>query len=369
MRVLLTGGGTAGHTNPAVAIGEYIMSRSSSSEILFVGRENGDENRAVTAAGFKLKTINIQGLVRSLDFQNIKRIALALGALKDARLIIKEFMPDVIVGTGGYVSWPCLHTGIKMNIPTFVHESNVAPGLVTRAVAKKCNRVLINLDGTRDYLKRQDNIVTVGNPLRLQFGNISKSDARRMLGIKHTDFFILSFGGSGGSDKMNEACIGLMKSHSQRSPKVKHTHAVGRRYFERYLKSEPALCRGGDGCKIVSYIDNMPIMLKACDLAIARCGAMTLSELACVGVPSILVPSPNVTDNHQYKNAMYLVEKNAGVMIEETELSERRLLDTVRRLEVDCEMRCSMSKSIKGLFASGAEEKIYNELISATGGK
>ncbi len=369
MRILLTGGGTAGHTNPALAIAEYIRASDRNAEILFVGRCGGEENKAVTAAGFELREIEIRGLVRRLSLENAKRIALALRAVRSAKDIIRGFKTDAVVGTGGYVAFPCLWAAKALGVPTLVHESNATPGIVTKAVAGKCDRVLINLDGAREHLRRRDNVVTVGNPLRMDFERIDRRSARQRLGIRPSELFILSFGGSGGSEKMNEACIALMKSYSLHNRSIRHIHASGSRYYERYSVNEPELCKGKNGCRILRYIDNMPTLLSACDLAITRCGALTLSELSCSCTPAILIPSPNVTDNHQYKNALYFKECSAAVLLEENELSERSLTDCVRALMDNDKTRKEMSESIKKLYTAGSAERIYREIRNCVGGK
>ncbi len=368
MRILLTGGGTAGHTNPALAIAEYIRANDQNAEIMFVGRHGGEENKAVTDAGFELREIEICGLLRRLSLENVKRIAIALRAVRSAKEIIRGFKPDAVVGTGGYVAFPCLWAASALGVPVLVHESNATPGIVTKVVAGKCDRVLINLDGTRKHLRRQTNVVTVGNPLRMDFERIGRRSARQRLGIRPNELFILSFGGSGGSEKMNEACIALMKSYSLHNPSIRHIHATGSRYYERYKRNEPELCKGKNGCRILRYIDNMPALLNACDLAIARCGALTLSELSCSGTPAILIPSPNVTDNHQYKNALYFKENSASLLLEEDELSERSLTDCVREMIDNEEVRHGMAKSIRKLYTPGSADKIYKEIQKCVGG-
>ncbi len=367
MRIILTGGGTAGHVYPAVAIAEYIRTREKNAKILFVGREGGDENRAVTDADIELKTLNVMGLARRISIDNIKSLLLALKSVTRAKEIIKDFKPDVILGTGGYVSYPCLRAGVTLGIPIFIHESNVYPGLVTRILSKKCRKVLINMEGTKEKLKYKGNALTVGNPLRMDFKNIPRREARRRLGIKEDELLIVSFGGSGGSEAINDACISLMKSHSQRNPKIKHIHATGKRYYEIYREKNSELCTGKNGCRIKSYIDNMPELLLSADIVICRCGAITLSEIASVGAAAILIPSPNVTDNHQYKNALYLKERSAAELIEEKELTERLLLDTVRELEVNEKKRALMKKNIRQLYTENSAEKIYKTILKEIG--
>lgn len=362
MKLLLCGGGTAGHINPAVAIAEEMLKLYPKSEILFIGRENGPENDIIVKSGFKLRTIKIEGLRRSISADNIRRIKNALGAVSSAKKIIREFRPDIILGTGGYVCWPVITAGRSLNIPDAIHESNITPGLTTRILAKKCNIVFLNHEESRKSLKKAKRVITVGNPLRQDFSKVDRNTARRKLGISDDKFFILSFGGSIGAEIINETCLAIMKNYSAKDRTVKHVHATGKRYFEKvnskYAKGEI------DGCQIKSYIDDMPLMLTAADVVICRCGAMTLSELSAAGVASILIPSPNVSDNHQYANGKLLCDIGAATLIEEKNLSEKVLTDQIIRLKTDKNARKKQAKNIKQLYTPNAAKNIINNIIS-----
>ena len=203
MRIILSGGGTAGHVNPALAIAEGLKRRYPSAEILFVGRLGGNENEAIKKAGYTVRELKIHGIERRLTAKNLKNLITAIEAEHKAREIIKDFRPDVIVGTGGYVCWPVLHAAKAMNIPRAIHESNLSPGLVTRLCAKWCNSVLLNHEGTREYLKGAKNVKVIGNPIRADFGKITRAEARDSISLRDDEILILSFGGSGGSQKMS----------------------------------------------------------------------------------------------------------------------------------------------------------------------
>lgn len=360
MRVMLTGGGTAGHVTPALAVAEELLLDNPHVEILFIGREGGGENEAVRKAGIALKTLKIQGLKRKISMENLKSLYYALSAQNAAKKIIKEFNPDVILGTGGYVCWPVIRAGQSLDIPTALHESNITPGLTTKLLAKRCVKVLLNHTETKQYLKNEANIAVVGNPLRIGFKKIKKDEARKKLSLSPNDVFILSFGGSIGAQKLNETAIGVMEEYSVRDPDVKHIHAVGKRYFDEIKNNK--LADGYCGCKIVDYINDMPTLLSAADIVISRAGAMTISELAAVGVASILIPSPNVSNNHQLKNAQKLQKAEAAMLIEEKELTKETLKLAITSLKTDKNARKNKAKNILHFSTPNASKLIVKQL-------
>ena len=369
MNILFAGGGTGGHIYPSLAVADNLRHSGKGHKILFVGRKGGFENSIIRKAGFEVKEIEVYGIPKRIDIQGIKKIFKTLRSPKSAKEIIREFSPDVIFATGGYVSYPCLKAGINAKIPTVIHESNTYPGKVTRLLGGRCTRVLLNLDATRKKLSSKKNVKTVGLPLRKEFTNCTREEARKKLRLENDDFYLVSFGGSGGSEKMNASIIALMKSFSEKKAKVRHVHATGKRYFESTRKFEAELTRGKNGCKLVPYIEDMPIQLFAADLVICRCGAVTLGELAAVGAASILIPSPNVSDDHQRKNALFLSENKAAVMIEEKELNERTLLDAVSTLESDKEKRIALAKNMFSLAKPEALGVIVQELLELSKNK
>lgn len=361
MRLLLCGGGTAGHINPAIAVAEEMHKRFPGAKILFVGREGGLENEPIEKAGFELKTIKIYGLKRSFSLDNFRRVFIAIEAKNEAERIIKHFNPDFILGTGGYVCWPVISAGRRLGIPTAIHESNVFPGLTTKLLAKRCDKVFLGHDETKNILPKKINTITVGNPLRADFTKTSRKEARATFGIGENEFFIVSFGGSIGAERLNEVIIDVIEHHSAKTKGIKHLHATGRRYFDQ-IKS-PFANRECCGCKILPFIHNMPTALLAADTVICRSGAMTLSEISAVGVASILVPSPNVSANHQYKNAKYLADKGAAMLIEEEKLTSEILINALKKLENDKNGRKTRAKTIKSLSTPNSAKSIVNELI------
>ena len=361
MKLLLCGGGTAGHITPAIAIAEELRRREPTADILFIGREGGRENEAITKCGFDLKTLKIRGLKRSLSPENVKRIIQAFEARGEAEKIIRDFMPDIILGTGGYVCWPVLSAGRRCCVPTAIHESNILPGLTTRILSGGCDRVFIAREETASYLGKKVKTVTVGNPLRHSFSRVSRRDARRLFGIRDNEIFIVSFGGSIGAKKLNDTLIQVIEEHSARLPSIKHLHASGQRYYDEITSKYKG--RETDGCRIIPYIENMPEALIASDIVVSRAGAMTLSELCEVGVAAILIPSPNVSGNHQYKNAKYLSDRSAAELIEEKNLTADRLKNSLIQLEIDKNSRKNRAKSIYALATPNAAKAIVDELV------
>lgn len=366
MRVLMTGGGTGGHVYPALAIADLIRMNAPDAQIAFVGTEKGIENRLVPAAGYPLYHIQIQGIRRSLSLSNLKTAYLVMVSPSRAKKIIGEFRPDLVIGTGGYVCWPLLKAASSMGIPCMVHESNALPGVAVRQLQRHLDVILTNFAETADLLKVKEKAVNVGNPLRARCGVISREEARRQLAIPDSvRFVVLSFGGSLGAPALNEAAVALMKNVTASTEDMMHIHATGaRRYEETKKRFEECGLQSCHRLVLKDYIDDMPLYMAAADLVICRAGAMTLTEVAMMRKPAILIPSPNVTDNHQYKNAKVLADANAAVLIEEKDLTEERLKEAVCRLAADDALCQSMSENIARFARADAGAAIYREITT-----
>lgn len=365
MKLLFCGGGTGGHVSPAIAIAECAKKKFNVKDFAFVGRLNGDENKAILKKEYKLYEIEISGFKRKFSLENIKKLFKLRTALKEAKKIIEDFKPDAVIGTGGYVTWPVIKTASKMKIPTFIHESNAFPGLVTRLLAKKCNKVFLNEKSAQDHLRRHDNVKVVGNPVEERFYKTDRKHARAVLGVKKDEILIISYGGSGGSEKMNEVIINFIESYSRKNSKIKHIHATGRKYFENIIKDAHSIKDGQNGIFIRPYIDDLHIALNAADIVIARCGAMTLTELSASKSAAILIPSPNVTNNHQYENAKALELRGAAKIIEEKDLSVKTLRECIDNLIKNSEERENLSNNIAKHFKKRAEEAILREVLTS----
>lgn len=366
MRAIITGGGTGGHVNPGLAIASAIKRNEPDSEIIFVGTKRGIENRLVPAAGYKLYHIDVRGIKRSLSPSNIKAFCLAVTSPIKAKGLIREFRPDVVVGTGGYVSWPVVKAATALGVPSALHESNSIAGVAVKMLQDKVDRIYLNFEETGETLHAKDKLMRVGNPLPGAFRSISREEARKTLGIADKyEKMILSYGGSLGAERVNESALRLMREYSSAHPEVYHVHAAGASGYES-VKSE--FCRMGlDKCQNIElrdYIYDMPVRMAAADVIICRAGAMTVSELAMAGKCPVFIPSPNVAENHQYKNARVLCDAGAGRLIEETELETEpdKLTEIVSGLiENDCE-RVKIEENIRRFAVKDTNRLIYNDL-------
>lgn len=365
MRVLMTGGGTGGHVYPALAIAEIIKTNVPDAEIAFVGTKKGIENRLVPAEKYPLYHVEIQGISRSLSPKNIRTAYLILVSPHRSKKIIEEFKPDIVIGTGGYVSWPLLCAASDMGIPCMVHESNAYAGLAVRQLQKRVDKILTSFEETAEHLKCKDKVVNVGNPLRQKYGAIDKMSARRKLGIPDSaGFVVLSFGGSLGADAINEASMAVMRSFSLTHGDVFHFHACGTRNYEALKEEYKSISEASDGRISASdYIYDMPLYMSAADLIICRAGAMTLAEIATLSKPAILIPSPNVTENHQYKNAKVIADGGGAVLVEENGDMCRTVCESIEKIYSDRELCDRMGKNIHKFARLDAGKRIYEEIV------
>ena len=370
MRVLMTGGGTGGHVNPAIAIADMIRKNIPGSEIAFVGTEHGIENKLVPESGYALHHVKVKGFSRKhlISKANLEAAIYAVTSPLAARRIIRKFRPDVVIGTGGYVSWPLIVAASREGIPTIVHESNATPGLTVKKLQRYANEILVNFNETAEELKQAERVVRVGNPLRGDFGRFTKEEARRALGIRDDEVFILSYGGSMGAEKVNEAMLTVMKQYDVTNPMVRHLHATGKLEYEDSMRAyREAGLEGNERIRMQEYIYDMPMQMAAADIVVCRAGAMTLTELSMMGKAAILIPSPNVTNNHQYKNAAVLAKENAAVLLEEKELSEERIVSAVRELVENAELRASLERKITDFADEDAGRLVFREVVRLVG--
>lgn len=367
MRVLMTGGGTAGHINPALAIASTIKKNVPNAEIEFVGTKKGLENTLVTKEGYKLHHVNIMGISRSLSLQNLKAAMLMITSQIEAKKIIKEFKPDIVIGTGGYVCWPALKVAAKMGIPTLAHESNARPGLAIKQLQGSLDKILVNFKDSEKYIKNKEKVVHVGNPLRGGFGVVDHDTAKKQLGIPLDKTYVLAFGGSLGAQRINEIGFSYMKNVAKDREDIIFELCTGRGYYSEFSKAfSDEKLDSYSNLSMVEYIHDMHVRMSAADIIICRAGAMTISELAMMQKACFMIPSPNVVDNHQYKNAKVLADANAAVMVEEKELDDNKFASIMAELIDDADKRASLSRNI-GQFANvEANKLIYDEIVKLT---
>ncbi len=369
MRVLLTGGGTGGHVNPALAIANTIKQNDPDAVIEYVGTKKGIENKLVPKAGYPLHYVEIQGLRRKLSPANLRAAYLAVTSPMKAKSIIEEFKPDLVVGTGGYVSWPVVKAAADMGIPTALHESNAIAGVAVKMLQRYVDRIYLNFEKTGDTLTcDKSKLMKVGNPVMGGFSSLSRDEARAKLGIPEKyKYVILSYAGSMGAEKVNDAVLCLMREFTAKHPEVYHIHATGS--IELELCTSQFREMGLDKCEnidLCEYIYDMPVKMAAADLTINRAGAMTISELAITGKSAIFIPSPNVAENHQYKNAKVLYDAGAAGLFEEKDLVDgaKPLIDEVAMLLSDdgAAKRSEMQEKIKQFAVPDSNKLIYQDL-------
>lgn len=368
MRILFAGGGTAGHINPALAVADYMKERQSDIKIFYIGTERGLESRLVKEAGYPFYTVDIRGFQRKTTLKNIgenvKNIYRVFRATSDAEKILAETEPDIVVGTGGYVSGPVVHAAVKAGIKTAIHEQNAFPGVTTKLLAPNVDAVMLAMPDAERYIKPKNAPVITGNPVRPSLFRYTKAEARKILGLDSRPA-VLSFGGSLGARPINEAVCGLLK-WGLKSGDFHFFHATGKTGYEPMLDmlKESDVDINSPMLHLTRYIDNMDLLLPAADLVICRAGAITLSELTCCGKASILIPSPYVAENHQYRNALTLSQRGAAVLLEEKDLSGDALAEKASAILTDGNRRSDMESRAKSLSISDANRRIADVIYS-----
>lgn len=358
MRILFCGGGTAGHVYPNIAIAETFLRNEHNTRMAYVTTENGIENELVN---FKKYRINVIGLKRALSIKNIKCMSLLIKGIKDCKKIIREFRPDIIIGTGGYATFPVIYAGYKLGIKTVMHESNLIPGKAIKHLEKIADKIFVNFEESKMYFKNKDKVIRTGNPIRQGYYLNSKSEARKKLNIIE-NYVVLCFGGSLGATKINESAIELIDNLIKYRNDITLIWATGKKEYNEMQKriKEKGLDRLKN-LKIYDYISNMPETLASADIVICRAGAMTISEVALCSKATIFIPSPNVTNNHQYKNARILADNGCAELIREDELY--KLTDNVRELLEKHEKRKQMEDNIQKFAVPDANKIMYKEIL------
>ncbi|MBQ9083935.1 MAG: undecaprenyldiphospho-muramoylpentapeptide beta-N-acetylglucosaminyltransferase [Clostridia bacterium] len=368
MRILFTGGGTAGHINPALAVAGHARDHEKNIEILFIGSKGGMEERLVPQAGFELKTVPVSGFRRKLNMEgikhNLKAIRQVFEASKASEKILREFKPDICVGTGGYVCGPILRKAKKMGIPVVVHEANAFPGVTIKMLCRYADKILLAVPDAEAKLggNYHDKVVITGNPVRSEMLRADKAAARKKLGLDERPV-VLSYGGSLGAEQVNRAVAELI-ARTAKTDAVQHIHAYGQygKWFPSLLEEKGVKLAEHPNLDIREYINNMPDCAAAADLMICRAGAMSLTELQVLAKPAILIPSPNVAENHQYYNALALSSRGAAWLIEEKDLTGEKLSELAESLLADPEKLKQCSINAGKMAIVDANERIWREV-------
>lgn len=373
MNVVFTCGGTAGHINPAIAVANMWKERYPDSNILFIGGTDNMEQTLVPAAGYQIVGIKATGMLRGKSFgaitRNIRALKTIAGSVKQCEKILKEFQADVVLGTGGYSSFPALMAASLLKIPTCVHEANAMPGLTTRLIADRVHRVLTCFPESAKYYRHPEKVEVVGMPVRREFIYTRKEDARKELGLDERPLIVSAFG-SQGARAMNEAVQKLFCLERDAGYPFQHIHAVGSYGWEwmpESVRGEGIDIDGKDGITMKEYIYNMPTVMAAADVIISRAGASSCNEIAASGTPCILIPSPNVTDNHQEKNARALANHGGAVLLLEKDCSGSVLMEKITELLQNPGHCTRMRKALQSMAVPDCAERICSilaELVS-----
>ena len=369
MKFILTCGGTAGHINPALAVAGRLRELMPDCEILFIGAEGKMEMELVPREGYKIEPLKITNISRAHSLEaiihNLDTLKNVAVSTREAKRIMREFKPDVVIGTGGYVCYPVLMAASELKIPTAVHESNAVPGLTTKLLAEHVDKVMVGFEESRGAYHHPEKVEVTGTPVRGEFAAYSKALAKRELGLDPDEPLVVSVWGSLGAAHMNKIMGELITMMDDSRP-FRLIHSVGTRYFEDFMATlrqcAPDFARFG--ADVRKYIYDMPRVMAAADLILCRAGASTLSELAYMGKPVIIVPSPNVTNNHQEKNARVLEKAGGAKVFLEGEFDAPALMDTVRGLLGDSTQLEAMSQAMLSLAVPGATDRICDIILS-----
>jgi len=365
MRVLLAGGGTAGHINPALAIADYVCKNNEKSSILFVGTQRGLESTIVPESGYDIEYVEVEGLSKKLTLKNMKSLYHMLTARGKCKKIIKKFKPDVVIGTGGYVCAPAVMAANALGIPTLIHEQNVFPGSAIKLLSRNSTSTMISFEASREYLKDAKSILFTGNPIRPSILSCPADKARKTLGVG-SEKLVVIFGGSLGAAKINSVALSYIEMIKNQK-NIRVIFATGQRNYEEVISRARSLGVDNlDNVEIKAYIHNMDEVMNAADVLVCRSGAITVSEICCLGKNSILVPSPNVTNNHQEFNARALSDIGAAITVLEKDFNAPLLKTHIESLIYNKEASDAMSSQALTLSSADALEIIYRKICELT---
>ncbi len=369
MRVIFTCGGTAGHVNPALALAGYMCEKDPDTEVLFVGTPRGMERKLVEKAGYDFRGVEVSGLQRSFApaaiGHNVKSVCHLLTAPGHAKAILRDFQPDLVVGTGGYASYPVVKQAAKLGIPTAVHESNAVPGLTTKMLENFARCVMVGFEDCRRHYQNPEKIVVTGTPVRGDFFTLSREEARAKLGLNDDRPLLVSFWGSLGASNMNAKMLDFFDAEVAAGQPFHHIHAAGSSGWENMQKSmAERKLEHRPGLDVREYIYDMATVMAAADLVMCRAGASTVSELTALGKPALMVPSPYVTNHHQEKNAQILADHGGACVVAEEGCDGKSLYEAAAAILGDREKRAAMSKEMAALGIRSATERLYEAVMT-----
>lgn len=366
MKVIIAAAGTAGHINPALSIANIIKENEKDSEIVFIGTARGLENDLVPRAGYELKTIDAYGLSKEISIDNFKKICKTIKGIGEAKKIVKEFKPDIVIGTGGYICGATVLAAKANKVPVLLHESNAFPGMAIKMLAKKADTILVSFKDAIERIPNCKNVVFTGTPVKIKKQNYSINEKLKIInsvGLNETKPIILIFGGSQGAQKINEALIEIIEQKKNKNYQI--IWATGPKQFEiikAELDKKNIDIKDISNCKILPYIYNMEEIENIADVVVARSGAMTITEIANLSKPSILIPLPNVSNDHQMYNAKVLEKVGAAKIIKNNELTGSLLNSEIEKIILDKEKCLKMGENAYKVSNQNVEEKIYREI-------
>lgn len=365
MKIVVSGGGTGGHIYPALALIREIQKETKDAEFLYIGTKNGLESTIVPRENIPFKSIHITGFKRKLSLDNIKTVLRFLKGVRDSKKMLKEFQPDIVIGTGGYVCGPVVYAASKMRIPTIIHEQNSVPGLTNKFLSRYVNKIAVCFDEAKEYFP-EDKVVFTGNPRASEVLGKDGIRGRLSAGLSATTPAVLLFGGSRGARPINDAVVKALSELGEKPYQV--LYITGDVHFED-VKNEVELVGNPKNVIIKPFIHNMPEVLAGIDLVVSRAGATTLAEITSLGIPSILVPSPYVTNNHQEKNARSLSDHGAAELLLEKDLNSKSLIQQIDRILLNDDFRNEMKSKAKKLGVPDSASRLFGLMKQLVNGK
>lgn len=363
MKIVLTGGGTGGHIYPALAIGRYCKQQQPETELLYIGSDTGLERDIVPKAGVRFESIRVTGFRRKLSMSNLKTVWNFITAVQRSKKLLRQYKPDVVIGTGGYVCGPVMYAAAQLGIPTLIHEQNVLPGLTNRFLSRYASVVAVSFPGGETYFSNAPKVVYTGNPRATEVVSANAASAREKLGIPANTQLVVFVGGSRGAKALTDAMV-AMAPLWRKDESFHILYVTGAPYYEATVEKTKTIVDALNGkLIIVPYVDQFPDVLAASHLVIGRSGASSIAEITAIGVPSIQVPSPNVTNNHQEANARRLVEAGAAEIILERDLNPQQMVEQIRSFMADQNQRIRMQEASKKMGKPDSADVIYRLIL------